>query len=913
MARITWKGASGDWSNAANWSGSVLPGASDTAAFTGSGYTVTVSTPVAVGSVTFNAPGSLLWDSDALTLGGTFSLQAGTLALAYGSITGGTLALAGGMFQASGGTLNGVAVQGPLALGTANASLFVQGGLSLSGAGGTGAGSLSVTGSNAALTFLGSQGLGNASVSLGCTAAAGQGGIASLGVGEAYGATSGATLTLANSTWLRETGGQGLLQIGGTVPSAYTDAIVNAGTITAAVANSTLTIAGTGAFSNTGTIAVSNGATLDLACAGFSNTGTVMVSGGGVLDLGGTFAGSLLGTLGALSIGSGGALEIGGDLLNAGGTLSVGSGSALGPILLAGTISGGTVLDSGGGLNFSAGTGVLDGATYRGTLALTGSAELTLADTTVLTTSSGAGTASITGPASSLFLQGQTLLDHAILSIGSATGVASLGTADPFLASTATTATLGSSLSIQQTGLYAAVNANANTSIAGFGLADTLVNDGTINGAIAGGTLTLGGGGTLINAGMISVSNGDTLVIDPALFSNTGTIAIGSNATAILGGPPNIFGQAPAWSNTGVISVNGGTLTLAGSVRTGQLGRISASNATISLAGTLANAGSTLTLGSGGLPALSLSGTIQGGTIADAGGLLTMGSGGTAVMDGVTDTGTLNLSNAGATLRIRTSLTLLGTAQITGAGARLGFQGMQTFDKALIRLGASGQAAVIDVLHDPTLPGGSTLTLGPTLAVTQAGALVQIGSAVDQANDAIISYGTVTAGVAGGNFTLAGANFVNRGTIAASNGDTLALTAASFSNTGTISVSNAALAIGDSVSLTALGKLVLSNAAISIGGTLSAAGGTLSIGAGTSWGRVLLTGTIQGDDPRCRQRSGGRGGCDAGRGHVSRHARFEPALSDAGLHRGAHGHGQHREPARHDHADRRREPAGSPG
>ena len=45
--------------------------------------------------------------------------------------------------------------------------------------------------------------------------------------------------------------------------------------------------------------------------------------------------------------------------MNTGATLSVGSASALGPLLLAGTITGGTILDGGGGLNFSAGTGLM--------------------------------------------------------------------------------------------------------------------------------------------------------------------------------------------------------------------------------------------------------------------------------------------------------------------------------------------------------------------------------------------------------------------------------------------------------------------------------------------------------------------------------------------------------------------------
>ena len=166
--------------------------------------------------------------------------------------------------------------------------------------------------------------------------------------------------------------------------------------------------------------------------------------------------------------------------------------------------------------------------------------------------------------------------------------------------------TLGSHLLVQQTGKFAAVDANATTPFPGFGLADTLVNQGTITGGFAGGTFSLGGSGTLINQGSIAISNGDTLDIASALFANTGTITITSGAGAILGGPANIFGEAPAWSNTGLISLAGGTLTLSGDMQTSQLGEISSSGGSLVLAGTLVNTGRTLTLGAGGqLPAIS--------------------------------------------------------------------------------------------------------------------------------------------------------------------------------------------------------------------------------------------------------------------------------------------------------------------
>jgi fibronectin-binding autotransporter adhesin len=853
MASINWNGASGDWTNAADWAGGVVPGASNTAVFGGSGaYTVTLYSQAAVGGVLLNDASANFIDSGLLALGGVFNLQAGTFALAYGTLQGGTLALNGGVFEAEGGTLNHVAVDGTLGLTQPDATLFVQGGLTMAGAGGTGAGTIAVTGSYAALDFLGTQILASAVVNLGVTGyGQNQGGAGSIGVSHAAQATTGATLTLASNVWVKEVGSQGQIIVGSGLPGALTDSVINQGTITDAVQNATLTLTGSGTFVNAGTIGVSNGATLDIATGGFSNTGTIAVS-NATLDLGGTFATSLLSGLGALSL-TAATVEIGGDDLNAGATLSVGSASALGPILLTGTITGGTVADSGGGLNLSAGTGVLDGVDYLGGLTLGQNAVVTLADSTVLGQPGGNGTASILGAGASLLLENgagtQTALDHAIVFLGSSSGVAAIGTTDNWLAGSATTATLGANLLIQQSGKYAAIDANATTPIAGYGLSDTLVNNGTITGGIAGGTLTIGGYGTAINDGTITVSNADTLVLDTEAFSNQGVVSVSGGATAILGGPPDAFGQAPAWSNSGTILLNGGTLVLSGVAQTGAIGQVVATGGTntVSLTGTLQNAGSTLTLGAGGaLPSLSLSGTIQGGAIADPGGLLTMGPGSTALLDGVTDTGTLNLSQAGAWLRVRDGLTLIGTAAVTGAGAELGFQGSQILDKATVLLGAAGLAATLDVLHDSTVSGPSTLTLGPNLTVTQAGPLAAIGGATDTAGDGITSYGTINAGVAQGMLSLGGQNFTNRGKIFVSNGDTLALTAAGFSNTGTIGVANAVLSISDSVSMAALGTLHLSNAQVAVSGTLTDAGGTLSIGAGSTWGRLALTGTVSG-------------------------------------------------------------------
>jgi hypothetical protein len=852
MALISWlNGVFGDWNTASMWSTGTVPGSADSVSIAAAGtYDVTLFGQGTAASVSIDAAGATFYVAGTLALGGTLSLQSGTLALAYGSIDGGTLALAGGSFVAGGGMLDDVAVQGVLGLQASQATLFVSGGLALSGAGGSGNGSIALTGASASLGFVGSQTLTAATIDIG--SAPGVGGPASLDVIMPGGSQTGDTLTLGTGLWLRDLAGNGELTVGpstvGTLANLPVE-LLSQGTLTISGQASALLVSGVGTFVNAGSLAVANGATLTLATGSFSNTGTMTVS-NATLALGGLFAANILGKLGALTL-SNGTVSIAGTASNAGGTLAVGTGSAiaasLGQLSLAGTLLGGVVQDGGDGFSFAPGTGVLSGVTYDGTLDLSQGGAVTLTGGSSVAAIGGAGIASVldTGAGSALFLQGSETLDHAVVALGNAGLAAVLGTSDAFLASSATTAVLGAHLSVQQAGLLAGIEANGSP-YAGWGFDDTLVNEGLIAGALQGGQLGISGFGTFINQGSISISNGDTLTLTPSVFSNTGTILVGSGATAVLGGQAAFFGgAAPVWTNTGQIIVSGGTLTLAGAVATAQLGQISVTGGVVSLTGTLSNAGATLTLGGAGLPSLSLAGTIAGGTIADPAGLLTPAASGSAVLDGVSYQGTLALA-AGALLRIRDGLALAGTAMITGAGAVLDFWGSQSLTGTSVMLGAAGTAAAIDVQHDYTALAGSTLTLASGLTITQAGLLAAIGLATDRPTDAVVSDATIVAGLYGGVFTLGGSDFSNQGSIEVSNGDTLAISADGFSNSGAISVTGATLSVGGSLTLAELGALTLSNATLAVTGTLNLSGTTLAIGAGSALGDIALTGTLQG-------------------------------------------------------------------
>ncbi len=857
MSTDTWQaGTSADWITTADWSGGV-PSASTTATIGGPGsFVVTLYEAESVGALNLSAAGAEFYEAGTLALGGMLALQAGTLALAYGAINGGTLALAGGQFLSTGGTLSGVAVQGTLNLSQQQSSLVVTGGLSLSGAGGVGAGSIALTGGYATLQAVGSQTFDNATITIGASGSQpGGAGAATLGITQAGGATAGATLTLGSGLWLRGVAGQGEVVVGSVSPlqgPGLPASLVNAGTITAGVAGEMLAVVGNGSFANQGTIGISNGATLELATAGFSNTGTILVS-SATLALGGTFATSLLSGLGAITL-SNGQVQLAGTVQNAGSTLTLGNGASvtatLGALSLAGTIAGGTVVDSGGGLSFASGTGVLDAATYQGVLNLSASgAAATLADGAGVTSAAGAtGSILDTGAGSALLLRGAETLNGVQIQLGSGSTASAISTSDTWLASSAATATLGSGVNVVQAGQNAALLALGWSGVAGFGPADTLVNQGSITGAVAGGMLSFGGYGTIINQGAVSVSNGDTLGVTVAQFANTGTLVAGPGGTVLLGQPANAFAAAPAWSNSGSILVAGGTLVLGGALSTAQLGAITETSGTVVLAGTLSNAGATLAVsGSGGglsLPSLSLTGTIAGGTVADSAGALSVGGGTGALLDGVSYSGTLLLGGASAFLRVRDGLKLSGAADIIGAGATLDFQGSQVFDQAQVLIGSAAGDAIA-LADNPGQAGGSTLTLGPNLSISQSGAVAAIGQGTGGLGDLIVSQGQINAGVAGGTLTLGGAGFINQGTITVGQGDTLAIAAGNFSNTGVVLVGGL-LSLAGSLSLAQLGQVVLSGGTVSVGGTLNLAGGSLSVGQGSAFGRVQLTGTIAG-------------------------------------------------------------------
>ncbi len=310
MTEITWKaGLSGNWSKAARWSPTGVPGAGDDVTITAAGsYTVTINTDEAAQSLLIDAAGATVADDAAFTLGSTLSIAAGTFSLdRNGMIDGGVISVSDsggsdGHLVFAGGALEDTTFQGTVDLSAAGATLSFDFDIVTEGSGGTGAGNIDITGRHASLLLYDTS-LDNATITLGNNA-----GVAALTI-ESFGT---GTSTLGHGIAIDQAGLYARTTIYGNV--------VNDGSITAAIENGQFTIAAAAyssdQFVNTGTLSVSNNDTLTLGVVNAINTGTISVDGGslasaglilnsGTVAVAGTFAlaGAVVG--GVLAIGPG--------------------------------------------------------------------------------------------------------------------------------------------------------------------------------------------------------------------------------------------------------------------------------------------------------------------------------------------------------------------------------------------------------------------------------------------------------------------------------------------------------------------------------------------------------------------------------------------------------------------------------
>lgn len=786
-ANYSWAGSvNGDWSTASCWTGGVPndPTAVVAIALPGT-YAVAIaaSESFSVGTLAFSATGAVLQLGGALTVAQTLTLTAGSIYLS-GAINGGAIiAGSGGRILFQNGTLNGVTYQGTLDLsgGTYQPTVTITGGLVVTGAGGVGPGTIQDTSpSGSKIVFNNTQTIDNATINIGSPS------ITTDSLFENNTTSTNQILTLGPNLVINQVGkfaqGGTLGNVGG--------AIVNLGTIDAQYAGGHFIISGWG-FINQGTINVSGetvfaqnftnaaGGTVSIAAGStfyvtgaFANSGAISVASGGLIDFQAatTITTAQLGVISAAP----NTVEIDGTLDNTAATLGVGTGTALGQMVLQGTITGGTITDAGAGFLFTGGT--LNNVTYQGTIDLSSIKYLpTLFISGGITVTgpggSGPGTILVTGRNSRLAFDNTETIDNVTINLGNSLFGASLIENDT--TGTGQTLTFGPNATLDVLGYVAMIGASGSAN-------DTIVNQGTIEIATSGSSLFITAP-NFVNQGKMIVLASQALSIQNFTNSAGGVLSVSAGSTVTFNG---------SFANSGTINVvRGGVVTFQQSttISTAQLGKFRFNGGTVQIYGTLNNAGSTLTIGpTAGVSTLAvINGIVNGGTIIDG------GSGAQfqfATLNGVTYQGTIDMSSkafqpylniAGGLAMTGAGGTGPGTIQLTGNASTLVFLNSQTFDNATINIGT--YATTDSIIENDTTGAGQTLTLGANLVIYQAGFNAQITTS-GSSSDLIVNNGTIIAGSGLSKFTISAANFTNAGKIIVKSSDTLYLQPGNLTN-----------------------------------------------------------------------------------------------------------------------------------
>lgn len=644
--------------------------------------------------ITWGAAGTLAVSSYStlVNTGSLIVLGSGGIAPALalsGTVQGGTITENGGALVAEFGTLSGVALNGNLSIAGSDTSLTVTNGLQLQPNA-----TLSVTGDGSGLYFNSSQSLDQVSIELGSSG------------GATLGANYGVTLTLGSSVVVDVTGGYA--NLGG-----YDEGtLINDGSVD--VSGQALLSLGTESadFDNQGVVSVSAGGTLYLD-SGFSDTGSVSLQSSTLL-LGGVNAS----VLSSISL-TNSSVAIVGYLNATGTTLDVGTGSPLGNVTIGlsnpndGTegagISGGTVHDSGGGLQI-VGTVSLSDVTYQGVLtiaapyATVGVSDLTLENEA----GTGPGTLSLSGAQSVLVMDTGTILGSGTIDIGSSIIKQGGVTLDvPRIESEqglGSPPSLGANIVVDQTAKYAGLGA---------GYIDTsFSSSATIDAAFKGGKMVLDGG-FFTNAGTVTVGAGETVTSAAGVLINTGSVTVASGGTLTLNFL-KYYQQLPyegtSFQNEGQIVLGGGTIFEQGGNGVPPVPVANAAGGSINGAGIF---GAEL---------------VNDGTVTAAGGELTLSK-------AITGAGVLAVS-AAATLSLLSSVSSGQVAQFGGADGVLGLSGRaflgeiggfaagDTID--LLKLAAKsakfvGDSIVVTLSHGGTIALATTQELTGSLTVTGDG------------------------------------------------------------------------------------------------------------------------------------------------------------------------------------------------
>ena len=581
----------GDASNA--WTNAGTITASNATVNLGGSFTLAALGTFQRTGVTINLTGTL--DDTGTTL--SLDTTSGSWNLVGGTIENGTISESGGALlipTSSGGTLNGVTVNGDLDLSqNSGASLTVYNGLVLNGTMYLG----KADGSTAGYVYFGDYSdpagslTGNATVVFGgsggntlydYSAQSGTAGTLTIGpnvtihgqdgyIADAYGTatilnqgtinadTAGGTISLngfTNAGTIEATAGTlSVSNLTGNLGTAIlsgsgsalslngTSYVVDQGLT--APARTTLTLGGTWTNAAGSTI-VATGATLNLGDASnaWTNAGTITATNTTVtatnttVNLGGSFTLAALGTFQRTGV----TINLTGTLDDTGTTLSLDTTSGSWN-LVSGTIENGTISESGGALLIPTRSGgTLNGVTVNGDLALSqnNDANLTVSNGLVLNGTMYLGSADASTSGSVFFgdygVAAGSLTGNATVVFGSSSSNGLYNSSGQ--TGTAGTLTIGPSVTIH--GDNGTIDSNN-----GYGTAP-IVNQGTINADTAGGTIYLGyNDGAFTSVGTLEATAG-TLVVSGSVtvngssqFASTaiGTIQISGNLVGNITNP----------------------------------------------------------------------------------------------------------------------------------------------------------------------------------------------------------------------------------------------------------------------------------------------------------------------------------------------------------------------------------------
>ncbi len=479
------------------------------------------------------------------------------------------------------------------------------------------------------------------------------------------------------------------------------------------------------------TVTNSGSVTVSSTTGTFINDAVISISAGATLVIGGDETLADLGTI----INQGGVIDLAGTLENTGQTLNAANTLLAGMTLDGGVIEGG-VLDAGAlNLGYSYTGGTLDHVAIINNLSVSGGTLVLSGGSTVFAAGSGSAPGTITlGTASSSnnYISGELVF----------AGLAQTSLVNQIVLA-------GGGIDWQGSTASAAVNVTIGSgqSLVGFGSvglgydATTLLNLGTIDATQAYNALTIDPV-SLDNRGLITASGSAALDISALAesWSNEGTIATNNAYNVQLNGDftnaglINVAGGvltlgnygasgANQFINTGTVDALSASVTLYGDETLADLGSLALTNSTLNIAGTIQNQGETLNgTGSSSLlsQAVMAGGTIIGGVIDEAALGLILNN---ATFENVTLINGLNLSAGRLTLLGDTQIfadagSTTGTIQVTGTGYSAGNLDILITSPGVVATGLAvtdGAAAISGpfTLTTPVAVSGtlSTLTL----------------------------------------------------------------------------------------------------------------------------------------------------------------------------------------------------------